>query len=555
MIACECLPGYQGDASEICHPVAVCPLEKGFLTDDEGRCYCPHDRGFYVDDNGNCALCRTDLGFILTDDGLCICDPVKGYVVTPAGTCDCPIPMVKGKDGVCVVVTEPPLPIGCTTNDQCPTDRMCDRGACVSPCGFDPCAKYALCIDANHTAICMCISGYSGDPYKENGCKPTFARTDFPRPDMVVNCLADGVQVDINVGDPGFNGVMYVKGYSKNEECRKVVKPDVDVGPIDFKVKFNTCGLIHENGLARFILVLQKHPKLVTYKAQAYHIKCTYNTGEKTIAIGFNVSMLTTAGTIANTGPPPTCLMKITDQNGGDITRAEIGDLLQLRVIVEPSHIYGGFARSCVALTSGDGEDIDYQVTDERGCSSDPVVFDEWKLDQDKALVADFNAFKFPSSNSIRFQCNVRVCFGKCQPVNCDGFDAFGKRRRRRQAPEEDAEVFFEDESTYDSQLREINVYSQSILTIESRTGRLTAPQETVTGPDEVCVSKWGFIIALVITALLALVAVAVAVSCWLMAYRSKPKHSGPLPHPTGFPNPLFTTPQPLAEPSPDYLS
>lgn len=64
---------------------------------------------------------------------------------------------------------------------------------------------------------------------------------------MIVNCLADGVQVDINVGDPGFNGVMYVKGYSKNEECRRVVKPDVDVGTIDFKVKFNTCGLIHDN--------------------------------------------------------------------------------------------------------------------------------------------------------------------------------------------------------------------------------------------------------------------------------------------------------------------
>ena len=50
--------------------------------------------------------------------------------------------------------------------------------------------------------------------------------------------------------------------------------------------------------------------------------------------------MLTTAGTIANTGPPPTCLMKITDQFGGDISRAEIGDLLMLRVIVEPSGVF-----------------------------------------------------------------------------------------------------------------------------------------------------------------------------------------------------------------------
>lgn len=82
------------------------------------------------------------------------------------------------------------------------------------------------------------------------------------------------------------------------------------------------------------------HPKLVTYKAQAYHVKCTYNTGEKTIAIGFNVSMLTTAGTIANTGPPPTCIMRITDPNGGPIQNAEIGDLLMLRVEVEPSSKY-----------------------------------------------------------------------------------------------------------------------------------------------------------------------------------------------------------------------
>lgn len=86
--------------------------------------------------------------------------------------------------------------------------------------------------------------------------------------------------------------------------------------------------------------MLQKHPKLVTYKAQAYHVKCTYNTGEKTITIGFNVSMLTTAGTIANTGPPPTCVMRITNPNGDAIDKAEIGDLLMLQIQVDPSGQY-----------------------------------------------------------------------------------------------------------------------------------------------------------------------------------------------------------------------
>jgi len=88
----------------------------------------------------------------------------------------------------------------------------------------------------------------------------------------------------------------------------------------------------------------------------------------------------------------------------------------------------------------------------------------------------------------------------------------------------------------------------------ESRIGG--DPNASLRGDEDVCVSKIGFIIALVITALLALVAVAIAVSCWLMAYRRRPKSSGPLPHPAEFPNPLFTTPTPpLAEPAPDYLS
>ena len=59
--------------------------------------------------------------------------------------------------------------------------------------------------------------------------------------------------------------------------------------------------------------------------------------------------------------------------------------------------------------------------------------------------------------------------------------------------------------------------------------------------PDDICISIIGLIVALIITALLALVAVAVSVSCWLMAYRRRPASSGPLYHPSGFPNPIFS--------------
>jgi hypothetical protein len=344
---------------------------------------------------------------------------------------------------------------------------------------------------------------------------------------------------------------MYVKGHSKDERCGKAVNVN-ELGSevIDFKVLFGTCGLFHLDGEANFILVIQKHPKLVTFKSQAYRIRCVYNTGEHNIQIGFNVSTLTTAGTIANTGPPPTCSMRICDSNGEDIGQAEIGDQLMLKVEVSPNAIYGGFARQCVAHTMDDDGENEYVVTDEHGCATDPKIFNEWDYDRTRGvLTANFDAFKFPASNNIRFQCNIRVCFGQCQPQNCAGRNAYGRRKR-----ESETEI---QGNVFTGQLREeIKVQSNAILTIERRTeARIGEHSESSALNEEVCVSKIGFIIALVITALLALVAVAIAVSCWLMAYRRRPKAVGPLPHPAEFPNPLYTTPEPMAEPAPDYLS
>lgn len=65
-----------------------------------------------------------------------------------------------------------------------------------------------------------------------------------------------------------------------------------------------------------------------------------------------------------------------------------------------------------------DAVENEYIVTDENGCATDPSIFGEWDYNPDtQSLLANFNAFKFPSSDNIRFQCNIRVCFGKCQPV------------------------------------------------------------------------------------------------------------------------------------------
>lgn len=77
--------------------------------------------------------------------------------------------------------------------------------------------------------------------------KPIPPPTDFPRPDIVVNCLADGVQTFVNVVDPNFHGVMYVKGHSNDPNCRRSVEQGEAAEPLDFTVKFDTCGLFHSD--------------------------------------------------------------------------------------------------------------------------------------------------------------------------------------------------------------------------------------------------------------------------------------------------------------------
>ena len=73
----------------------------------------------------------------------------------------------------------------------------------------------------------------------------------------------------------------------------------------------------------------------------------TYQTGEQNVTLGFNVQMLTTAGTIANTGPPPTCAMRIVAFNGEEINSAEIGDNLRLQVEVQPASKCHAIFLSC----------------------------------------------------------------------------------------------------------------------------------------------------------------------------------------------------------------
>lgn len=116
-------------------------------------------------------------------------------------------------------------------------------------------------------------------------------------------------------------------------------------------------------------------------------------------------------------------------------------------------------------------------------------------------------------------------------------------------------------------------VQSNAILTFEKRDPQPSAPIE---GPriediDHVCLPRLGLILSMIITTLLALVAVAGAISCWLMAYRRRPSSgrrplansvtASTLSHPhyhqdqADYGRAMYASPEPAPEPIPDYYN
>lgn len=129
-----------------------------------------------------------------------------------------------------------------------------------------------------------------------------------------------------------------------------------------------------------------------------------------------------------------------------------------------------------------DQTENEYIVTDENGCATDPNIFGEWDYrPETNTLQAGFNAFKFPSSDNIRFQCNIRVCFGKCQPVNCRGYNAFGRRRRaiedaNQNKTDTSSTAVSPDVLGIEGLLREeITIQSNAILTFEKNSNYASA--------------------------------------------------------------------------------
>jgi len=65
----------------------------------------------------------------------------------------------------------------CTINAECPGDKACHKFKCKNPCK-GTCGVDALCEVINHSPICSCPSGHTGDPFTR--CRPIPKQVDTP---------------------------------------------------------------------------------------------------------------------------------------------------------------------------------------------------------------------------------------------------------------------------------------------------------------------------------------------------------------------------------------
>lgn len=53
----------------------------------------------------------------------------------------------------------------CMVNSECKPHRACINQKCVNPCHSKPCGQNTECKAINHSPICSCQPGYSGNPF------------------------------------------------------------------------------------------------------------------------------------------------------------------------------------------------------------------------------------------------------------------------------------------------------------------------------------------------------------------------------------------------------
>ncbi|KAH7642930.1 zona pellucida-like domain containing protein 10 [Dermatophagoides farinae] len=231
-----------------------------------------------------------------------------------------------------------------------------------------------------------------------------------------VECNSNAIHIAL-IAPHLFNGMIYPKGLSKNSSC---MHEYYDVNEFNYTLPLRACNTMSmdvDDGIEYFnTVIVQPHRRLVTNQGRGYHIRCRYQTKDKRITNGYNLTLSQEGKTettpLYGTAPVPTSSMKIYHQGTQKEIIADnvkIGDRLTLTIAIEQQDIYGMKITNCLVR---DGLNWGEQpLINDEGCPVDKEIMGpfDYSLNLTRASVS-FHAHKFPYTSSVYYQCNVRLC-------------------------------------------------------------------------------------------------------------------------------------------------
>jgi len=338
-----------------------------------------------------------------------------------------------------------------------------------------------------------------------------------------------------------FHGMVYPRGLTKQSPCMNEF--DVPVGKdFVYRVPMRSCNTMltdTEDGYVEYFntIVIQPHKKLVTNQGRGYHVRCRYPVRETAIISGFDVSIADSGRPTAEalTTPLPETMMHIYAGDSTDHIAAEnmrIGDNLTLVVTLEEQPVFGMTVFDCIVRDGlGWSEQLLYN---DQGCPVDSELMPPFEYNTNKTRAAvKFQAYKFPYTASIYYQCNVRLCLraGACQEAPlCDSHG--NDLRRRKRSPQ----VFQEPRAEYRiddpvfAQNATIEVFGGFYVTdtTDDKDTRLFTgdPIEEPVDDDQLCISPRDFAIGIAIAGLILMIAVIAAILFLCARRRNKKRLS-----------------------------
>lgn len=276
--------------------------------------------------------------------------------------------------------------------------------------------------------------GSSDDPWP-------LATPDMPQiKHLQVQCEKTHMRVNIEFDRP-FYGMIFSKGFYSDPHCVHL-KPGTGHLSATFEIFLNSCGMSssanHNAGnyggptpsgsYVENTIIIQYDPYVQEVWDQARKLRCTwYDFYEKAVTFRpFQVDMLH-AVTANFLGDNLQCWMQI--QVGKGPWASEVSGIVKIGqtmtmvlAIKDDENKFDMLVRNCVAH---DGKRAPIQLVDQYGCVVRPKIMSKFQKIKNFGPSASvvsfayFQAFKFPDSMNVHFQCVIQVCRYNCPEPKC----------------------------------------------------------------------------------------------------------------------------------------